>query len=111
MKKEYLKETYKEFSGCYSNDDFIKKVDELNTSREFLYNDEHGIGTYDIEEVLPKNFKGENLVIDGHINIEVHEGKYVTPLQIPCTIYCEKWDEEEKVFGLESVSINPVSEW
>ncbi len=111
MEKEYLRETYKEFSGCYSDDDFIRKADDLNTSREVYYDGEHGIGTFDIEDVLPKDFKGENLTLDGHINIEVHEGKYVTSLEIPCEIYCEEWDEEDQIFGMESVSIKEVEEW
>lgn len=111
MEKDYLRETYKEFSGCYSDNDFIRKVDDLNTSREVLYNGEHGVGTFDVEDVLPKDFHGQDLKIEGHINVEVHEGRYVTVLEIPCTIYCYEWDEEDKVFGLETVSINPVEEW
>lgn len=111
MEKEYLRETFKEFSGCYSNSDFIKKVDDLNTSREFCYEDEHGIGTYDVEDVLPKDFDGQNFTLDGYITIEVHEGRYVEPMRIPVEITLEEWDEEEQVFGVELVSIKDVEEW
>jgi hypothetical protein len=109
MTAEELRNKYKEFSTCYSELDFIKKVEELNQSCESYYLDNQGCGTQEITDVLDMI---EGNKIDGYINIEVHnEYGNIVPIHIPCEIYCEDWLEDEQCFGVEGVSIKGIEEW
>lgn len=114
MEKTYLKENYKEFANCYSENDFIRKADDLNTSCEFCYEMANGIGTHDVTNVMDclEKQKGGYYTCDGYINIEVTNYYGNTEvLRIPVEITLEEWDEEEQVFGMESVTIKDVEEW
>lgn len=114
MEKTYLKENYKEFANCYSDSDFIAKADDLNTSREYCYEMADGTGTYDVTDVMDLLEKqdGGYYTCDGYIRIEVTDyyGD-VVPMTIPVEITLEEWDEEDQVFGMESVSVKDVEEW
>lgn len=113
MKKEYLRETFKEFRGCHTERDFIEKADKLNTSREYYYRMANGSGTFDINEVLDLiKDNGSWGELKGFIRIEVHNmyGNIVA-LEIPIDVCVEEWDEEDKVFNVESYLISDVDEW
>lgn len=97
MTKEQLM-NYKEFG---EHTDFVKKADELNTSRDLYYYDKKGIRTTDINDCLDViKWEGDVGYLEGCIVIEV-----------PCEICVEGWDEEEKVFDIESYTIKDVEEW
>lgn len=114
MKKEYLRETYKEFRNCYTDDDFIKKADDLNISRETYYYDAHHMKTTDILDVLDcidddGSYGG---IIEGCITIELHHAHgYLNVLEIPIVIYGYDWNEEEQYFDTETYYIKNVEEW
>lgn len=98
---------YKEFR---TDKDLEVVVNELNISRDFYYYDSNKTRTQDVNDVL--NLIDENGFIDGCIVVELHHvNGYIDPVEIPITICCEQWDEEEQCFMVESYSINGVEEW
>lgn len=113
MEKAYLRETYKEFRKCYTDADFIEKVNKLNTSREYCYRMLNGIGTYDINDVLDLiKDNGSWGELKGFIKVELHHiNGYLDVLEIPIDINVEDWNEEYKVFDSESYLICDVEEW
>ena len=106
MTNEQL-EMYKELR---TNKDLTTVVDELNSSRDYYYYDSNKIRTQDVNDVL--DLIDENGFIDGCIVVELHHvNGYIDPVEIPITICCEQWDEDEHCFMMESYRICDVEEW
>lgn len=115
MTLEQLREL-KEFRNVVDNNHAKELADDLNACRTVYYcvNGKGYRGTTDITDVLDEiewNESGKYGILDGYIEIEVHEGKRVLDMEVPVEITVENWLEDLQCFAMESIEIKDIEEW
>lgn len=70
---ELVNDFPKTFGHCRTKEEVIEKIDALHTSRETLYLDNRGIGTYDINDNVPLLKDGKYFIAKGYFTVEFTE--------------------------------------
>lgn len=70
---ELVNDFPKTFGYCRTKEDVIEKLDALHTSREILYLNDKGIGTYDINDNVPLLKDGKYFIAKGYFTVEFRE--------------------------------------